>query len=98
MLSYQETEESFFLIPPKKNLLNLISILKPSFKQVITYRYVNGYTFSQIQSLISQQEGEDISINTILGRMRYALLHLKKEAKRHNYKKEDLEDQICFLH
>lgn len=50
----------------------LIDLLPPDQKQVILLRHYGGLSFKEIA------EQTDVSINTALGRMRYALINLRK--------------------
>ena len=57
-----------------KKMVNLL----PETVKVIFYLYLNGYSFKEIAELTN------VSINTSLGRMRYALLNLRRMAKEHD--------------
>lgn len=50
----------------------LIDFLPPEQKEVVLMRYYMGLSFKEIA------EQTDVSINTALGRMRYALINLRK--------------------
>jgi RNA polymerase sigma-70 factor (ECF subfamily) len=54
---------------------HLISRLPENQRQVLTMRYYDELSFKEIAELTN------CSINTALGRMRYALINLKKMAK-----------------
>lgn len=62
----------------KKNLRNLISQLPYEQKEIIILRIYLGLTFKEIAELTN------VSINTALGRMRYAILNLRKLIKEKN--------------
>lgn len=54
------------------DLLNLIDQLPPEQKEVVQLRHFSGLSFKDIA------EQTNVSINTALGRMRYALINLRK--------------------
>lgn len=62
----------------KKNLRNLINQLPYEQKEIIILRIYLGLTFKEIAELTN------VSINTALGRMRYAILNLRKLIKEKN--------------
>ncbi|MDH5599599.1 MAG: sigma-70 family RNA polymerase sigma factor, partial [Cyclobacteriaceae bacterium] len=57
----------------KKYLRNLIKELPSEQKQVLIMRHFLGMSFQEIA------DKSGVSINTALGRMRYALINLKKK-------------------
>lgn len=57
-----------------KDVVHLVDLLPPSQQRVIKMRYFEDLSFKEIA------EKTDVSINTALGRMRYALLNLRKIA------------------
>lgn len=65
----------------KNNVLNelkdLVDYLSEEQRQVVQMRYYAGMTFKEIA------EESGISINTALGRMRYALMNLRKLKEKH---------------
>jgi RNA polymerase sigma factor (sigma-70 family) len=60
-----------------EDLRNLITYLSAEQKQVLQMRYYAGMSFKDIA------EQCDISINTALGRMRYAIINLRKLQEKH---------------
>ena len=60
-----------------EDLRNLITYLSVEQKQVLQMRYYAGMSFKDIA------EQCDISINTALGRMRYAIINLRKLQQKH---------------
>ena len=59
-------------------MVNLISHLPDPQKEMIEMRIFQDMSFKEIAEL------EDISINTALGRMRYALINMRKLIEKHN--------------
>lgn len=64
------------------DLKKLIAMLPPEQRQVLVMRIYEDLTFKEIAELTS------VSINTALGRMRYALINLRKLIEKHNIKIE----------
>lgn len=62
----------------KKNLRNLINQLPYEQREIVILRIYLGLTFKEIAELTN------VSINTALGRMRYAILNLRKLIKEKN--------------
>ena len=60
------------------DLRNAIEFLPEEQKQVLKLRHFNGMSFKEIA------EDTGVSINTALGRMRYALINLRKLIEEHN--------------
>ena len=58
-------------------MVNLISHLPDPQKEMIEMRIFQDMSFKEIAEL------EDISINTALGRMRYALINMRKLIDKH---------------
>ena len=58
-------------------LKDLVAYLSEEQRQVVQMRYYAGMTFKEIAEEIG------ISINTALGRMRYALMNLRKLKEKH---------------
>lgn len=56
---------------------DLIQLLPENQKQVLIMRHYMGLSFQEIA------ENTDVSINTALGRMRYALINLRKQMKKY---------------
>jgi RNA polymerase sigma-70 factor (ECF subfamily) len=59
-------------------MVNLIEYLPQSQQEMIQMRIFNDMSFKEIAEI------ESISINTALGRMRYALLNLRKMIEKHD--------------
>jgi len=59
-------------------MLNLITLLPKSQKEMVEMRIFQDMSFKEIA------ESENISINTALGRMRYALINIRKLIEKHN--------------
>ena len=60
------------------DVIHLIDLLPPSQQKVIRMRYFEDLSFKEIA------EKTDVSINTALGRMRYALLNMRRIAAEKN--------------
>lgn len=71
-------EETLVQKQIQKDLLKLIEYLPQDQKEIIDLRIFKGLSFKEISEEI------DISINTALGRMRYALMNLRKLIQQHN--------------
>ena len=56
----------------------LISMLPDDQRRIVMMRYYQDLSFKEIADL------EHISINTALGRMRYALINMRKNAVKYN--------------
>jgi len=61
----------------EKQMVDLIDFLPPTQKEILRMRIFQDMSFKDIA------ESEDISINTALGRMRYALINLRKLIDKH---------------
>ena len=61
-----------------KDVASLVSLLPESQKKVVELRHYKGLSFKEIA------EELDVSINTALGRMRYAIINLRKLAEEKN--------------
>lgn len=57
---------------------HLMDALPPTQREVVYMRYYQGLSFKEIA------EATGVSINTSLGRMRYALLNMRRMARQHN--------------
>ena len=77
-----EKEESY------GDILKLISLLPNDQQRVIKLRFYSNLSFKEIA------EHENISINTALGRIRYAILNMRKNAIKYNVMR-DLERMFC---
>jgi RNA polymerase sigma-70 factor, ECF subfamily len=62
----------------ENQMVDLIEHLPPAQKEILRMRIFQDMSFKDIA------ESEDISINTALGRMRYALINLRKLIDKHN--------------
>jgi len=62
----------------ESQMVDLIEFLPPAQKEILKMRIFQDMSFKDIA------ESEDISINTALGRMRYALINLRKLIDKHN--------------
>jgi len=60
------------------DLLKVIEFLPEEQKEVLKLRHFSGLSFKEIS------EDTGVSINTALGRMRYALINLRKLIEDHN--------------
>ena len=65
-------EEKLITNQIETDVRKLIDCLPPEQKEVVLMRYYMGLSFKEIA------EQTDVSINTALGRMRYALINLRK--------------------
>ena len=65
-------EEKLITNQIETDVRKLIDFLPPEQKEVVLMRYSMGLSFKEIA------EQTDVSINTALGRMRYALINLRK--------------------
>ena len=71
-------EETIVSSQAEEQIRALIDQLPPEQKDVVTMRYYNGLSFKDIA------DQTDVSINTALGRMRYALINLRKKIEEKN--------------
>lgn len=62
----------------KQDVRRLINYLPNSQREIIMMRYFKGMSFKEIADI------KQISINTALGRVRYAILNMRKIAEQHN--------------
>jgi RNA polymerase sigma-70 factor (ECF subfamily) len=74
-ISDPSVEESMITDQIHHDVRALIELLPPDQKQVLTMRHYYNMSFKDIA------EATDVSINTALGRMRYALINLRKMIK-----------------
>ena len=70
-------------IETESQVVDLVEFLPASQRDILKMRIFKEMSFKDIADL------EDISINTALGRMRYALINLRKLIEKH-----DLEVQL----
>ncbi len=71
-------EEQIISIERDQQIRELVELLPNDQREVIELRYYSGLSFKEIA------EQTEVSINTALGRMRYALINLRKLIKKHN--------------
>ena len=57
---------------------NMMNMLPPTQREVVFMRFYQDLSFKEIA------ETTGVSINTSLGRMRYAILNLRRMSKEHN--------------
>ena len=76
-LTDENREEQITRIELEKQMVDLIEFLPDSQKDILKMRLFQDLSFQDIS------EKEDISINTALGRMRYALINLRKLIEKH---------------
>jgi len=62
-----------------KDMVKLLDLLPESQRSIVEMRFYKDLSFKEIAEL------QNISINTALGRMRYAILNLRKLAQRKIY-------------
>ena len=72
------TEDEMVQGEVEQTVRNLINLLPEDQQEVIRLRYYSKLSFAEIA------EQTDVSINTALGRMRYALINLRKLIKEKN--------------
>jgi RNA polymerase sigma factor (sigma-70 family) len=77
-LANEEDEDSLNKLLFKKNIRNLINELPEDQREVVLMRIYYDMSFKEIS------EFTNVSINTALGRMRYALINLKKMIEERN--------------
>jgi RNA polymerase sigma-70 factor, ECF subfamily len=73
----ENAEEEMTRVELEQQMVELIEFLPDVQKEVIINRLFQDLSFNEIS------ENEDISINTALGRMRYALINLRKLIEKH---------------
>ncbi len=71
-------EDEYVHMQVLKDLRKMIALLPHSQREVVYMRFYKKLTFKEIASITN------VSVNTSLGRMRYAILNLRKMAKGHN--------------
>jgi RNA polymerase sigma factor (sigma-70 family) len=71
---YDDTFDSLTYESALVNMMKLIDLLPENQQRIVRMRFVNDMSFKEIAKI------EEISINTALGRMRYAVLNLRKLA------------------
>ncbi len=82
-LAEDNIEDAMIDLQIEDDIRSLVDRLPQVQKEVLTMRYYQDLSFKEIAELTG------VSINTALGRMRYAILNLRKMAK---------EKELCFAH
>ncbi len=77
-LSDQTIEDSMVTQQIHRDIRRLIKALPESQREVLLMRYYKNMSFKEIA------ERTQVSINTALGRMRYAILNMRRIAEEHN--------------
>ena len=77
-LSERTVEDSMVCEQIERDVRALVELLPSEQREVVMMRYYSGLSFKEI----AEQTG--VSINTALGRMRYALINLRKMIKEKN--------------
>lgn len=77
-MSDKTIEDTIIQDQIESDIRNLVEKLPDDQKQVILMRHYGGLSFKEIA------DQTDVSINTALGRMRYALINLRKLIEKHN--------------
>ncbi|MBO5235025.1 MAG: sigma-70 family RNA polymerase sigma factor [Alistipes sp.] len=74
----QTVEDDMVATQISSDVRHLVELLPDEQREVVMLRYFSGLSFKEIA------EQTDVSINTALGRMRYALINLRKMIKEKN--------------
>ena len=77
-LSENSIEDEMISAQIDSDIRNLVDLLPEEQREVVMMRYYSGLSFKEIA------EQTDVSINTALGRMRYALINLRRMIKEKN--------------
>lgn len=77
-LAERTVEDAMVSEQIERDVRALIDLLPPEQREVVMMRYFSGLSFKDIA------EQTDVSINTALGRMRYALINLRRMIKEKN--------------
>ena len=77
-LSDQTVEDTMVTQQIHRDIRRLIKALPESQREVLLMRYYKNMSFKEID------ERTQVSINTALGRMRYAILNMRRIAEEHN--------------
>ncbi len=77
-LSEQTVEDTMVTQQIHRDIRRLIKALPESQREVLLMRYYKNMSFKEIA------ERTQVSINTALGRMRYAILNMRRIAEEHN--------------
>jgi RNA polymerase sigma-70 factor (ECF subfamily) len=81
-LSEQTSEHQIIKVEIEKDIRKLLDYLPKNQREIVIMRHFLGMSFKEIA------EESNVSINTSLGRMRYALINLKKLIKEHKLEME----------
>ena len=71
-------EDSWVENQIETDIRNLIKVLPDNQKEVIIMRYYKDMSFKEIA------DATNVSINTALGRMRYAIMNIRRLAEKHD--------------
>lgn len=82
-LSENTIEDAMIDLQIEDDIRSLVDTLPQVQKEVLMMRYYQDLSFKEIADITG------VSINTALGRMRYAILNLRKKAK---------ENELCLTH
>ena len=77
-LAERTVEDSMVCDQIERDVRALVELLPSEQREVVIMRYFSGLSFKEIA------EQTDVSINTALGRMRYALINLRRMIKEKN--------------
>ena len=77
-LSEESHEKAFIQQQGKQEIMHLINLLPQAQKEVVIMRFYEERSFKEIATLTG------VSINTSLGRLRYALINLRKMIQKSN--------------
>lgn len=77
-LSESTVEDEIIVEQIHNDVRRLVKALPESQREVLLMRYYKGMSFKEIAN------ATDVSINTALGRMRYAILNMRRIALEHN--------------
>ena len=77
-LAERTVEDSMVCEQIERDVRALVELLPSEQREVVIMRYFSGLSFKEIA------EQTDVSINTALGRMRYALINLRRMIKEKN--------------
>ncbi len=73
----KNVEQNWVESQVRNDIRRLIEMLPPEQREVVLLRHYGGLSFKEIAKLTG------VSINTALGRMRYALINLRRLVKKH---------------
>ena len=76
--SESSIESTFVNEQVMRDVRTMMKMLPPLQREVVFMRFYQGLSFKEIAEMTG------VSINTALGRMRYALLNMRKMAKKHD--------------